>query len=144
MSDSPRRPVGDCLLWPRAKSCGYGVAWHDGKVRLVHRFVYAALFGPIPDGYEIDHLCRVRACFNPLHLEAVTGAENRRRAVAANPGRHGGHMRVYDLPECCPKGHPYTQMKTQRVCLVCKREYQREWARKKYGYTRTKPRKTVA
>lgn len=44
-----------------------------------HRFAYESFIGPIPPGLQIDHLCRVRTCFNPEHLEAVTSEENTRR-----------------------------------------------------------------
>ncbi len=48
--------------------------------RRVHRIAYVALKGPIPVGLTLDHLCRVKACCNPDHLEPVTDLENRRRA----------------------------------------------------------------
>jgi hypothetical protein len=46
---------------------------------LAHRWAYEHFIGPIPAGLEIDHLCRVRHCVNPAHLEPVTKSENRRR-----------------------------------------------------------------
>lgn len=66
-----------CWLWNSTKSVnGYGVFWNGHKGVRAHRFSYELFKGPIPDGLQIDHLCRVRHCVNPLHLEAVTQKEN--------------------------------------------------------------------
>lgn len=50
-----------------------------------HRLSYELFVGPIPDGYELDHLCRNRGCVNPAHLEAVTHRVNVLRGLAALP-----------------------------------------------------------
>src|SRR6202030_118623 len=69
-------PNSGCWLWLGAcNEFGYG---KFGKVK-AHRFSYEREKGPIPDGLEIDHLCRNKSCVNPDHLEAVTHGENRRR-----------------------------------------------------------------
>lgn len=61
---------------------GYGNVAVTGSTKhlLMHRVMYEALVGPIPEGLELDHLCRVRACCNPWHLEPVTHGENLRRS----------------------------------------------------------------
>lgn len=45
----------------------------------MHRWVHLRFIGPIPEGYDVDHLCSVRNCVNPDHLEAVTRTENIQR-----------------------------------------------------------------
>ena len=59
---------------------GYGGIRHEGKMRRVHVVTYEAKNGPVPDGLELDHLCRVRPCCNPDHVEPVTHLENIRRS----------------------------------------------------------------
>ncbi|MGA4541309.1 HNH endonuclease signature motif containing protein [Uniformispora flossi] len=58
---------------------GYGRFWFQGRSEEAHRVAYELFVGPIPDGLQIDHVCRVRPCVNPEHLEPVTHEENYRR-----------------------------------------------------------------
>ena len=67
-----------CWLWQGyINAFGYGV----NRRGLAHRVYYQSARGPIPRGMELDHLCRVRSCVNPDHLEAVTHLENHRRSA---------------------------------------------------------------
>lgn len=66
-----------CWRWVGGiSSTGYGKFWLDGKTIPAHRVSYEMHVGVIPGGMEIDHLCRVRSCVNPEHLQPVTGREN--------------------------------------------------------------------
>lgn len=89
----PLRPAGErwsieergyvtpCRVWLGCvNSKGYGVRGVDGRRVLVHRHAYEQAHGPIPDGLVVDHLCRVRECFNADHLEAVTPTVNTQRS----------------------------------------------------------------
>lgn len=109
---------GGCLLWQGSRNNqGYGVVSFQSKNRLVHRLAYEAFIGPIPEGLELDHLCRTKVCANPAHLEPVTHAENSRRAAA--------------LITHCPQGHAYDEENTrressgQRRCRICRKEKDR-------------------
>lgn len=99
-----------CWLWTgHTERNGYPVAWVDKINVLAHRLVYEILVGTIPDGLEIDHLCRVRRCVRPDHLEPVTHAENMRRARWI----------------VCKQGHPltadnvYYHRRGGRTCRTC-------------------------
>ncbi|MFK5284023.1 HNH endonuclease signature motif containing protein, partial [Lacticaseibacillus paracasei] len=67
-----------------------------GKSQKAHRFMYERLVGPIPAGMQLDHLCRVRPCCNPAHLEPVTQRENIAR------GR--GYAYTNRIKAECPSG----------------------------------------
>jgi len=73
-----------CWEWTRQlNNKGYGQFWIRHKAYLCHRMAYQDLAGPIPEGLELDHLCRNTKCLNPAHLEPVTHRENIRRGKAA-------------------------------------------------------------
>lgn len=111
-----------CWIWQMARNNGgYGIARVPGtrKKTCAHRVVYEQIIGPIPEGLELDHLCRVRECVNPAHLEPVTPRVNSRRSSSPS----GIHARKTH----CPAGHPYDETNTyyrpggQRVCRACGR-----------------------
>jgi hypothetical protein len=78
-----------CWFWTRATDTnGYGVFGVGGMQRSAHRVAYELLVGPITDGLEIDHLCLVKNCVNPDHMEIVTHLENMRRMHLTKALRH--------------------------------------------------------
>lgn len=119
-----RPDLGPCWVWTaRIQPNGYGkwMAPHSWaqRSRYPHLVTYADAVGPIPKGLELDHLCRVRACCNPSHLEPVTHAVNRAR------GLNGMTLRTH-----CPSGHAYDEANTYlartakglaRHCRACHR-----------------------
>lgn len=123
-SDGPigRRPdLGSCWLWTGSTlKGGYGFWQYGGRINktktLAHRYSYELAYGPIGDGLHIDHLCGTRACVRPTHLEAVTQAENNRRAADIRIRRTH-----------CPQGHEYAgdnlalSPKNQYICRTCVR-----------------------
>lgn len=121
-----------CWVWRRWKTTqGYGGVMVAGKRWTAHRLAYELWKGPIPEGLQLDHLCRVRACCNPAHLEAVTGKENIRRG---DSGKATGALikARWERATHCKAGHErtpenfstYTTKKgnTIRQCLACRRE----------------------
>lgn len=66
-----------CWLWIGSTNFGgYGTYYVSGRAVRAHRFSYELFVGKIPDGLELDHLCRYKSCVNPKHLEPVTHQEN--------------------------------------------------------------------
>jgi hypothetical protein len=101
--------TAECWVWTAARSqTGYGnfaVRVGPGQQRWLqaHQVAFELRRGPIPDGLEIDHLCRNRACVNPDHLEPVTRRENVRRGAAGKRFSERTH---------CGSGHEYTALNT--------------------------------
>lgn len=95
-----------CWIWPRGKTgAGYGQIYLPEHRRdYCHRVAYIELVGPIADRLVIDHLCRVKACCNPDHLEPVTTAENIRRGKTRSSTCFRGHD-LTDPAIVTPGGH---------------------------------------
>lgn len=74
-------PNTGCWLYTNVFNNGYGQIQINGRDTLAHRTAYEYFKGPIPEGLELDHLCRTKACVNPDHLEPVTRSENVRRGT---------------------------------------------------------------
>lgn len=70
-----------CWRWAGLPKDRYGNMSFEGKSYPAHRISYMLHKGEIPEGLHIDHLCRVKSCVNPAHLEAVTHRENAIRAI---------------------------------------------------------------
>ena len=123
-------PTG-CWLWTGARGKkGYGRFRPDASRKgvdrrvMAHRFAYEIFIGEVPEGLQLDHLCRNHACVNPNHLEVVTSQENIKRGESGRNNRLKTH---------CPRGHPYNGANTyknrrgSRCCRVCAREATRRW-----------------
>lgn len=104
---------GGCWLWIASlKPKGYGQFRVAGKTVYAHRLAYELEVGTIPDKMTLDHLCRVKRCVNPAHMEVVTRWENQRRGFAAITH--------------CPSNHEFTAENTghfpgsgHRYCRTC-------------------------
>lgn len=116
-----RPSLGPCWVWNRPPSPdGYGQFWTGGgraagKNARAHRHAYLALLGPTP--LWLDHLCRVRHCVNPAHLEPVTPRENHHRSPLTNASKTH-----------CLQGHEFSAANTRinsegrRKCRACARD----------------------
>lgn len=117
-----------CWLWrgqiSRSKeqgSGGYGRFSCGGRNVSAHRYAY----GPVPAGLVLDHLCRVRHCVNPAHMEPVTNTENVRRGISPTA--------INARKTRCYRGHALTNVysyRGYRLCRQCRREDSRKQARK--------------
>lgn len=114
--------VTDCVLWTGSTDAkGYGLTRVNSKNWRAHRYVYTQLVGPIPDGLQLDHLCRVPCCVNPDHLEPVTNRENVIRGIQARP-----------RPTHCRTGHAYDGAVK---CRTCRASACRRWRQRQKGST---------
>jgi hypothetical protein len=126
-----RVPFSSCWYWTGSVSpYGYGSVYDRliGQRQQAHRAVYRAAVAEPPQGLDLDHLCRVRCCVNPAHLEPVTRGENTRRGLLPTV------LREKYLAEVtrCINGHAYSPENTYwrptggRGCVVCRAARSRE------------------
>lgn len=109
-----------CWVWTGAKyGKGYGSIKHNGKDRSVHRVSFELSTGAIDPNLTIDHMCEVKLCINPLHLEEKTAIENRLRAG-------------YSKATHCLRGHEFDEKNTRNYngkqhCRKCATLHQRAY-----------------
>ncbi len=120
-----------CWLWhgSKDKKGGYGmINVGDKKLKKVHRVAYQLIKGEIPKGLDLDHLCRVRNCANPDHLEPVTRRENIMRGI--------NFMAGFARRTHCNRGHAFDKGNTVlrqnggRRCKICRNAQSAERKRK--------------
>lgn len=132
----------DCWLYARyINPDGYGVVCHKLGNRYVltkiHRATYITVKGEIPEGLELDHLCRVRACINPEHLEAVTHRENVIRGISP----HAFNARKTH----CKNGHEFTEdnlcwsIPGTRHCRTCQNKRNSDYQKRVYASKSPQP-----
>lgn len=129
-----------CWHWVAGLNAdGYAQVYNPGGSRLAHRMVYEFFVGRIPDGLQIDHLCRVRRCVNPSHLETVTPRENVLRGFStAGIRARSTH---------CSNGHPFDEDNTYRppgspnvrLCVTCRHEVEARRDRRGRTNSKTSP-----
>jgi hypothetical protein len=116
-----RPELGPCWIWTGGTGSGYGVVGYRYHRYRAHRISYLLAKGPIPAGLEPDHLCCVRPCVNPDHLEPVTHRVN---LIRGGVGQHSARKTH------CPRNHPLVDgnlkpsrlKRGKRECLTCSRE----------------------
>lgn len=124
-----------CWLWTGCRTArGYGRFMFNRRVQPAHRVSYQLLVGPIPEGTELDHLCRVKHCVRPEHLDPVPHQVNVQRGLA------GQHTAIrYATRTHCDKGHALTPDNllghvSGRQCRRCNLDRQaRYYAARKVG-----------
>lgn len=121
-------PVTGCHVWTGHKtSFGYGHVRFNGTRTVVHRLIWEHLNGPVPEGLQLDHICRNTACCNPKHLRPVTAQVN----VLYGNNLCAQNARKSVCPKC---GGPYTvRPDATRYCRSCTQARQAEKVRMRWA-----------
>lgn len=126
-----RQDESGCWIWQGARYvCGYGKLKIDQRTAYAHRVMYMIFVGDIPPGLYMDHLCRVRECCNPAHLEPVTPRENVMRSPISTPSINASKTH-------CRNGHELSghnliiTREGWRLCRTCKNANRRRSEAKK-------------
>lgn len=119
-------PNSGCWIWAgTTQRNGYGHHRYGGRggpSELAHRFSYRIHKGEIPNGFDLDHLCRVRCCVNPDHLEPVTRKENiNRSGLVGKWKRELGAKRPWLIKTHCRYGHKKEEKYGAMFCVECAR-----------------------
>lgn len=135
-------PNTGCHIWIASVDiAGYGGFCIKDKRIMAHRVAYFLYKGEIPKDFVVDHLCNNPYCVNPLHLEAKTQKENGYRAL-------NSLTTINSLKTHCIRGHEFTEENTffvkggGRSCIICTKEYKREWHLKNRVLVGRKPKQT--
>lgn len=119
-----------CWIWARGfkNNDGYGVFAPHKTMRSAHRVSWVMHRGPIPDNLEVNHLCEVKACVNPDHLELTTHSKNMRYG--------NNHLARQARQTHCHRGHEFTPENTRlyrgsRFCRTCGNQFSREYTQRK-------------
>lgn len=130
-----------CVIWlggtVKSAKLEYGRLRLGRQLVMTHRVAYELECGPISDGLEIDHLCRVPLCINPYHLETVTHRENILRGISQSS--------INAVKTHCIRGHEFISTNTyvspdgRRMCRTCNTRS----ARKQRGRIRSYQKRSV-
>ena len=114
-----------CWIWPGAQGSGYGQVIWNGKHLGAHCLAWQLIFGSIPVGKELDHLCRTPLCVNPWHCEAVDHRTNLLRGTGIGAKNFAKTH--------CPRGHNYSgfNINGRRICRLCHNESLKKYRRGK-------------
>lgn len=133
-------PETGCWIWNANRNhSGYGMFKFKGKSRVAHKWIYEFLNGEVKPPLQLDHLCMVKCCVNPSHLEPVTASENIRRAHRAYGTERKPKVKKENIIKThCPYGHPYSGDNLRmigpnhRQCITCHRKAVRQtyWRKK--------------
>lgn len=122
-----------CITWTGATtSNGYGRVWWFGHLEMAHRLFYELFVDAIPDGMELDHLCRNRVCVNVEHLEVVTHQENQARSNSP-AGLNARKVRCIRGHSLLADGDVYVNARGERVCRPCRRSRNSSYKTRKKG-----------
>jgi len=152
-----------CWLWQGhitekgyARTCIPRAFGAEPRRQRVHRFAFKMLKGEVPEELHLDHLCRVKHCCNPDHLEPVSAAENNRRvpsevravasAKACEMLRKRAQLagRPYLGGKNCHHAKSPEDLNAAGKCRLCRNEYMRAWGQRHPGYRQRYPHRKAS